>query len=67
MTFNDLIKQYDEIRKTAAGQGEDYTTGCLLDYQNFKDHLNLTAVDLSKKKNRMLIQEQLNKLSFMEC
>ena len=50
MTFNDLIKQYDEIRKTAAGQGEDYTTGCLLDYQYFKDHLNLIAVDLSKKR-----------------
>ena len=29
--INDLIKQYDDIRKTATGQGEDYTTGCLLD------------------------------------
>ena len=35
--FNDLIKQY-EIRKTATGQGDDYTTGCLLDYQYFKDN-----------------------------
>ena len=35
---DDLVKQYDEIRKTAAGQGENYTTGCLLDYQYFKDH-----------------------------
>ena len=26
---NDLVKQYDKIRKTAAGQGDDYTTGCL--------------------------------------
>ena len=26
--INDLIKQYDEIRKTATGQGDDYTTGC---------------------------------------
>ena len=48
--INDSIKQYDEIRKTAIGQGDDYTTGCLLDYQYFKDDYNLIAVDLSKQK-----------------
>ena len=48
--INDQIKQYDEIRKTATGQGDDYTTGCLLDYQYFKDHYQLIAVDLSKQK-----------------
>ena len=48
--INDSVKQYDEIRKTATGQGDDYTTGCLLDYQYFKDHYNLIAVDLSKQK-----------------
>ena len=48
--INDLIKQYDEIRKIATGQGDDYTTGCLLDYQYFKDHYNLIAIDLSKQK-----------------
>ena len=46
--INDLVKQYGEIRKTATGQGDDYTTGCLLDYQYFKDHYQLIAVDLSK-------------------
>ena len=29
-------KPYDNIRKIATGQGEDYTTGCLLDYLYFK-------------------------------
>ena len=29
--INDLIKQYDEVRKVLTGQGDDYTTGCLLD------------------------------------
>ena len=47
---NDLVKQYDKIRKTATGQWDDYTTGCLLDYQDFKDHYNLIAVDLSNRK-----------------
>ena len=30
--INDSIKQYDEIRKISTGQGDDYTTGCLLDF-----------------------------------
>ena len=47
---NDFVKQYNEIRKTATGQGDDYTTGCLLDYHYFKDHYNIIAVDLSKQK-----------------
>ena len=48
--INDQIKKYDEIRKTATGQGCDYTTGCLLNYQYFKDHYQLIATDLSKRK-----------------
>ena len=48
--INDLIKQYDEVRKVSTGQGDDYTTGCLLDYVYFKDNYKLIAVDLSKQK-----------------
>ena len=44
-----MIKQYNKIRKIATGQGDDYTTGCLLDYQHFQDHYNLIAIDLSKQ------------------
>ena len=36
--------------KIATGRGDDYTTGCLLDYQYLKDHYQLIAVDLSKQK-----------------
>ena len=32
------------------GKGEDYTTGSLLDYNYFKEHYKLVAVDLSKQK-----------------
>ena len=46
--INDQIKKYDEIRKIATGKGDDYTTGCLLDHQYFKDNYQLIAVDLSK-------------------
>ena len=33
--LSDQIKKYDEIRKIATGKGDDYRTGCLLDYQYF--------------------------------
>ena len=48
--INDLIKQYDEVRKISTGQGDDYTTGCLLDYVYFKDDFRLIAADLNKQK-----------------
>ena len=48
--INDQIKQYDKIRKTATGQGDDYTTGCLLYYQYFKGHYKLIADDFGKQK-----------------
>ena len=48
--INDMIKQYDEIRKLSTGYGDHYTTGCLLDYAYFKANYRLIAVDLSKKK-----------------
>ena len=48
--INDLVKQFDEIRKMSTGYGDDYTTGCLLDYAYFKDNYRLIAVDLSKQK-----------------
>ena len=45
------IKRYEEIRKLITGQVEDYTTGCLLDYDYIKNHYRLIAVDLSRQKN----------------
>ena len=48
--INDSIKQYDEIRKISTGQGDDYTTGCLLDFAYFEENYRLIAADLSKQK-----------------
>ena len=31
---------YENIRKITTGQGDDYRTGCLLDYPYFKDVYN---------------------------
>ena len=48
--INGIRKQYDEVRKVSTRYGDDYTTGCLLDYAYFKDHYRLIAVDLTKQK-----------------
>ena len=36
--INDSIRQYDEVRKISTGQGDDYTTGCLLDFAYFENN-----------------------------
>ena len=40
---------YNNIRKNATGQGDDYTTGCLLDCTYFKNYYQMIAIDLSKQ------------------
>ena len=61
-----MIKQYNKIRKTTAGQGEDCTTGCLLDYQYFQDHYNLIAADLSKQKELDADSRATQQIEFYE-
>ena len=46
--INSINKTYENIRRIATGQGDDYTTGCLLDYFYFKENYKLIAIDLSK-------------------
>ena len=46
--INNMIKTYKNIRKITIGQGDDYTTGCLLDYTYFKKYYKMIAIDLSK-------------------
>ena len=47
--INNSIKTYENIGKTATGQGDDYTTGCLLHYSYVKENYNMIAIDLSKQ------------------
>ena len=48
--INGSIKQYNEDRKVSTGHGDDYTTGCLLDFAYFEKNYRLIAADLSKQK-----------------
>ena len=45
---NDKVT-YENIRKITIGHGDDYRTGCLLDYTNFKKYYKMIAIDLSKQ------------------
>ena len=47
--INNMIKTYENIRKMTIGQGDDSTTGCLLDYTYFKNYYKMTGIDLSKQ------------------
>ena len=38
----------------ATGQGDDSTTGCLLDYPYFEKYYTLIAIDKRRKKQRKL-------------
>ena len=47
--INNNIKTYENIRKIATGKGDDYTTGCLLDYSHFEKNYKMIAMDLSEQ------------------
>ena len=64
--INDLIKQNDEVRKVSTGQGDDYTTGCLLHYAYFKNNYRLIAVDLIKRKALKSDPRAIHKVVFQE-
>ena len=44
-----MIIKHENILKIATGKGDDYTTGCLLDYPYFKEHYKMIAIDLNKQ------------------
>ena len=43
------VRTYNNIQKIATGQGDDYTNGCLLDYNYFDNYCKMIAIDLSKQ------------------
>ena len=47
--INSMTKAYENIRKMATGQGNDYTIGCLLGYPYFKNNYKTITIDLSKQ------------------
>ena len=48
---NNKKKTYENIRKIAIGQEDDYTTCCLLDYPYFKENYKMIVIDLSRQQS----------------
>ena len=62
---NSLIT-YDNIRKIARCQGDDYTTGCLLHYIYFKNYFKIIAVELSKQQAFDSDPKAIQQINFTE-
>ena len=62
--INSMTKTYENIRKIATGQGDDYTTGCLLDYTYFKKYYKMIAIDLSKQQALDVDPKAIQEINF---
>ena len=51
--------------KLMTGQSEDYTTGCLLDYEYVKNRYRLIAVDLSRQKELHVDPKVIQRIEFV--
>ena len=57
-------RTYENVRKIATGQGNDYTTGCLLDYTYFRDYYKMNAIDLSKQQTLDSDHKAIQQINF---
>ena len=55
---------YDDIRKITTGYGDDYATGCLLDYPYFIENYIMIAVDLSKQRSLDFDPKAIQQINF---
>ena len=60
---NDKVT-FENIRKIAIGEGDDYTTGCLLDYTYFKKYYKMIAIDLSKQQGLDADPKAIQEINF---
>ena len=62
--IKNFVKTYDYMRKIANGQGDEYTTGCSLDYPYFKKYHKLIAIDLSKQQKLDADPKAIQQINF---
>ena len=58
------FKAYDNIRKIATGLGDEDTTGCLLDYNYFKERYKLIVINLSKQQKLDVDPKAIQQINF---
>ena len=62
--IKDDLKTYDNVRKIATGQADDYKTGCLLDYPYFQKYYKLIAIDLRKQQKLDPDPKEMQEINF---
>ena len=62
---NNLITQ-DNIRKISTERGDNYATGCLMDYNYFKSYYEMIAIDLSKQQALDADPRAMQQINFTE-
>ena len=62
--INSYLKTHDNIRKVVTGQGDDYRTGCLLDYIYFKNYYKMIVLDLSKQQTLDADPKAIQQINF---
>ena len=60
---NDKVT-YENIRQISAGQGDDYTTGCVLDYIYIKKLYKMIEIDLRKQQALDADHKAIQQISF---
>ena len=58
------LRAYDNIRKIAIGQGDNYTTGRLLDYNYINNYYNMIAIVLTKQQALDVDPKPIKQISF---
>ena len=62
--IDSMAKTYENIRKVAIGHGDDYTTGCVLDYAYFKENYKMIAIDLSRQQELDADPRKIQQINF---
>ena len=58
------LKTYDDIRKIATDQGDNYITCCLLVYLYFKEQYNLIGIYFSKRQKLDADPKAIQQINF---
>ena len=60
------MRTHKNNQKIATGQGDNATTGCLLEYANFDSCYNMIAIDFSKEQELDADPKAMQQINFTE-
>ena len=63
-SVNNNLRTYDNIRNIATGQGDYYTSGCLLDYNYYNNYYKMIAIGLSKQQALDADRKAIQQINF---